>query len=113
MNDETYRELAIKAGIPPAVVYQRLHKGWDLNRALSTPVRRRGDGVRVVYPNLLKWLDDHGMSFMDFSIETGLGDNAAANIIYGRHDPKKWVIDKVLALTGMTYEEAFRRESDV
>ena len=107
---KSYSQLAREAGINPAVVHSRLRLGWSLEDALSKPVRKRGYTGKVVYPNILKWLDDHDMTFLDFAIETGLGDNAAANVIYGRHDPQKHVIDKILELTGMTYEEAFRKE---
>jgi len=34
-------ELARKNGISPNVVYNRLHSGWSLEKALNTPVRKR------------------------------------------------------------------------
>jgi hypothetical protein len=37
----TVAEQARKAGIAPNVVHSRLHSGWSLDKALSTPVRLR------------------------------------------------------------------------
>lgn len=39
MGKETIAEQARKAGINPATVYNRVHSGWPLEKALNTPSR--------------------------------------------------------------------------
>jgi hypothetical protein len=41
MKKETIADMARRRGISPQVVYSRMHSGWTLAKALSTPVRIR------------------------------------------------------------------------
>ena len=41
-NPNSLRQKAIKAGLPYAVVYQRIMTGWSEEKALNTTLQRRG-----------------------------------------------------------------------
>jgi hypothetical protein len=42
VNPDSLRQKAIRAGIPYPRVFQRIDVGWSEERALSTPVGKRG-----------------------------------------------------------------------
>lgn len=62
------------------------------------------------YKNIRKWLNEHNMSQADLAAGTKIVQTNISNIISGKHEPSKKAIDKILAFTGMTYEEAFKEE---
>ena len=105
-------ELAAKHGMNPRTLSARLSRGWSLQEALERPVRQKlpPRKYKVIYPNIYKWIEDHGMTYLDFAAYCDLADNAVGHLLYGFTDPKKITIDKILDATGMTYEEAFKTE---
>ena len=44
--NKTIKSLAEEKGLKPGLVYNRLSKGWTLDRALSTPVAKRSDSKK-------------------------------------------------------------------
>ena len=76
---------------------------------------RMRDGVRMgkhstmkmMYPNLAEWLDSENLSYIEVADELGMSKATLYNVIYGIVDPRKSTIDRLLKLSGMTYEEAF------
>lgn len=70
---------------------------------------------RCVYPNLRKWLNDNKVTINEFVRMLGMaqcGGNSSRIIGYfnGRNFPKKETIDKMIEVTGLSYEEMFYRE---
>lgn len=67
------------------------------------------------YPNLDKWLNKNQISVVKLS-EMVYGYRSAGNEtrvrdwLRGRTDPRKRIIDIVLQITGMSYEECFYKE---
>ena len=47
MKNETIADKARAAGIDPGVVYNRLHRGWTLAKALKEPVKHRRKNTPV------------------------------------------------------------------
>ena len=64
----------------------------------------------IIYPGILTYMDDHGLSFKKFSDLTGIPITTLAYSMSGDRGTSKFVIDAILKATGMTYEEAFGEE---
>ena len=47
-------DMAREAGIAPTVVYSRIHLGWDLDRAVNTPVRPQRKATPAPAPSAFK-----------------------------------------------------------
>lgn len=72
---------------------------------------------QVVYPNLRKWLNDNRVSRAEFIRRMGNLDHSTASArlssyFRGKRFPQKATIDRMLEVTGLTYEELFHREVD-
>lgn len=95
-NGMSYQEIANHFGVSRQAVYACLK---------HEPVAKRGRPpvYNTVFPNLSKWLKDNHTSIC--AVEASTGVRLAYGLRTGR--VKKPVIDAVLKVTGMTYEEAF------
>ncbi len=67
----------------------------------------RDSRLRPLYPNLVEWMDVTGTTYEAVYRLSGIANGTFYNIIYGLVDPRKSTVDRVLEMTGMTYEEAF------
>lgn len=67
----------------------------------------------VIYPNIKQWLIDNGLSVGTFAKKCGYSTPMPVRncIIYGKNVNKR-IIDTILKTTGMTYEQAFYKESE-
>lgn len=104
----TYRQIAEKHGVSFQTVAQACSKS-DASKF------RAFTESDCVYPNLRKWLNDNKVSRCEFIKRVGLCANNSASTIFGnyfrgKHYPNKQTIDKMLRVTGLTYEELFYRE---
>ena len=103
----TYNEIAKKYGVSHQTVAQALGK-YSPNRFKPYTAEE------VVYPNLRRWLNEEKVSRREFARRIGWG-GSASNTRYigswfgGTGYPQKQTIDRVLAVTGMTYEELWSR----
>lgn len=68
-----------------------------------------------IYAGIDSWMKFNRVTYSAFNVR--LGYNPSANsqtilkrMLMGETEPRKALIDKILKVTGMTYEEAFRRE---
>lgn len=107
---KTYQEIAEQYGVS----YQ----------TVAAAIGRRSPGhfrvytkKNVIYPNLRNWLNDNKVCRNEMLRRMGLtqsGKSVDRLNCYFRGDayPNKQNIDKMLAVTGMTYEELFAREED-
>ena len=80
--------------------------------AYFTPV-----GSECVYPNLRKWMNENKVSRREFLKRMGLTPHTSnhvrfSNCIRGEYQPYKPYIDKMLKVTGMTYEMLFAGVED-
>lgn len=62
------------------------------------------------YPAIGQWLRQTGTTLTELGKRTGLSASCINHTMKGKDLPNKYTIDKILAVTGLTYEEAFRRE---
>lgn len=79
---QTITAQATAAGIAPSVVYQRLHKGWTLQRALNTPVQKRKKKVEIEQGDRLP-SDDTPIYPPDYRIVVERLEKAQAELIFG------------------------------
>lgn len=83
-------------------------------RQLVPPVanqaRRRSDYSSCIYPVIAKWLFENRVSYFAFSLLCGTAQMRMYNALTGRVSPTKDTIDRILDATGLTYEEAFRKQ---
>lgn len=100
----TYREIAEKHGVSYQCVAHACGK--------YNPERfQYHKEEAVVFPNLRKWMNDNKISNAELLRRLGYKTYGNAYfswlryILNGRNEMKKSTIDKLLAITGMTYEE--------
>lgn len=60
-----------------------------------------------VYPAIRAWMHEHGYNFSELARMTGLCNQTVSRALRGRDGVTKYTIDQLLAVTGMTYENAF------
>ena len=70
---------------------------------------------RCVYPNLRAWMNNHRVGVTELAGRVGISMEAnnietLRNVLRGRTQPKKNLIEKLLSITGMTYEQLFAME---
>lgn len=61
----------------------------------------------IKYPNIEKWMRENQCNMKRLSDLTGMGVMRIRRGLCGEIDMHKSTIDKILEVTGMTYEEAF------
>lgn len=100
-------------GIPDGVIYYRTNqKGMNLDEAVAMGGARcwgiKDDRYRFAYPALREYLLNKGLSIKEFARQCALSNHTMHDLLFGMAVPSKTTIDKVLAETGMTYEECFK-----
>lgn len=80
-----------------------------------SPSRFQYIGDKCIYPNLRKWMNENKVSRTELLRRMGLVTKTAnytriTNYIYGQYDPSKRFIDRMLKITGLTYETLFYTE---
>ena len=101
LEGATFQEIADKFGISRQRVQQLLCSNRPSTRKTLN---------KIVYPNIAKWLDDNGMNIYCFGERCGLSSTSLRNFLLLDLGCTKYTIDKILEVTGLTYEEAFRKE---
>ena len=104
----TYREIAAKHGVSYQTVAQACSR-------YSPGHFRPYTAEQVIYPNLRRWLNENKVSRSEFIRRMG---NVAESTSFthvkswftGRHYPAKRVIDKMIEITGLTYEDLWEVE---
>lgn len=106
----TYREIAEKYGVSYQSVAQMCSR-------YSIGHFRAYTKEEVVYPNLRKWLNDNKVTRSEFVRR--MNNRPAGQLVKevggwfrGNYYPLKSSIDKILEITGLTYEQLFERDED-
>ena len=81
----------------------------------SNPSHFRPIGDECIYPNLAAWMNRNKVSRRELLRRMGLTTHArnynrVASYLRGDAQPRKQYIDKMLEVTGLTYEEMFYTE---
>ena len=105
----TYQKIAEQFGVSKQYVAQVCGKRDPAHFAYVSD--------KCIYPNLRDWMNKNKVSRMEFVRRMGLTTNAEncnnlSSYINGKTHPRKQYIDKMLKVTGLTYEEMFCVEVD-
>lgn len=98
-NGATQRELAEEYGVSQALIQKRCGGPY-----------RKYNKKHIVYPAIEKYMKDHGLSNRKLALNAGMNYVALYYVLTGQHEPSKTTIDKILAYTGLKYEDAFEVE---
>ena len=105
----TYKEIATKIGVTKQRVAQIIGKQ-------SIPHFRPIIHEDCIFPNLMKWMNENKVSRKEFCRRMNGGDACDASyftkIMRGEKDIQKSTIDKMLKVTGLTYEVMFYEEKE-
>lgn len=97
----TYRQIGEKYGVSAQAVQSSCAMQGETPRKALSP-------RSCIWPNLRKWLNaDRTRAERFFQ---AMQDCTIRTILKGGQQPKKNVIDRMLKITGMSYEELFREE---
>lgn len=114
----TKKELIIKLH-DDGLSYTEIGRTIGVSRQYAATVCGKQDvayfkpiGDTCVYPNLRKWMNENKVTRREFLRRMGLVTHDANykrfnNILRGEGDPQKHYIDKMLEVTGLTYEVLF------
>ena len=97
----TYQEIAEKYGISRQAAHMSCMQAGGIS---YNPISERG----CIWPNLRKWLNADKERQDRFFQATNYC--CIRHILSGKQQPKKNVIDHMMKITGMTYEELFAEE---
>ena len=106
----TYKEIAKELGISRQAVAQVLSKE-------QKSYFRPWTADRCPYVGLRNWLNENQIVMAELLRRLGFAPESALHYRYrdylsGRTELRKHTIDKLLEITGLTYEEAFRQEDE-
>lgn len=104
----TYRKIAEKHGVSHQTVAQVCAK-YSPNRFKPFTAEE------VIYPNLRRWLNKNKVNKAEFMRRMGIlpqpsGFSRMTSWMKGKTHPDKKHIDKILAVTGLTYEKLWEVE---
>lgn len=78
-------------------------------------VPKTGGGRKLygdsVYPQIKAWLSENRMSNKRLGVMLGVSNTTLSRWLMGGDTIPKAKIDKILSLTGLTYEQAFKKEN--
>jgi hypothetical protein len=102
-----YREIAEKHGCS----YQNVAQACSVMDENHFRLLSEDD---VVYPNLRRWMNENKVNRTEFSRRLGRGypsnnHGAVSTWLSGKCFPQKRTIDKIIEMTGLTYEELWER----
>lgn len=60
------------------------------------------------YPVIEKYMLDHNLSLREFARRCGIPSSTMCRLLNGETEPVKSTIDKILTVTGLSYEECFK-----
>jgi len=106
-NGHTFEAIGRVFGISKQRVQQILRRG--VNTESRSMNKNRPSSV---YKNLETWALEHNCSWSELANRCGVHTELFyRNFVHGRtNNPGKQSIDKLLAITGLTYEQLFQRE---
>lgn len=106
---KTYKAIANELGVTTQYIAQVCGKCDSGRFRLLTE-------EKVMYPNLRKWMNDNKVSKKCLTIRMGYTPmpgnvQRIGGYLSGKSDPPKKVIDLLLKVTGLKYEEMFAEEN--
>ena len=62
------------------------------------------------YPSIEKYMADYNLSLREFARRCDMSSSTMCRLLNGDTEPNKGTIDKILAVTGLSYEVCFRED---
>ena len=59
-------------------------------------------------PSIEKYMTDHNISLREFARQCDMPSSTMCRLLKGQTEPPNSTIDKILSVTGLSYEECFR-----
>ena len=104
LEGATYAEVGRKYMMPREKIRDMFCGVIGVRRVSNIP-------IEGLYPNLINWIKENEYGITKFGRAIGYScSNGTRRMLTGELSPTKNVIDKILELTGMTYEECFAKE---
>ena len=105
---KTYADIGREFGVSRQRVYQLIGGEYKSNPRFI-------DTTTCVYGSIRDFLNTNRMSIAEYAREIYGNNNPGwyrktLKILKGQYDARKSFIDRTLEITGLTYEEAFRKE---
>lgn len=95
----TQKALAAEYGVSQALIQKRC----------GGPYRSYNKDY-IIYKGLREYMAKNAISARKFADMCGIKYVTIYYILTGRNEPRKGSIDKILKCTGLTYEEAFKKD---
>ena len=105
LNGYTLQEIGDKYGVSRERIRQIL-------QGICNPKPRRCH-ADWLYPNIAKWANESRISNNRLGELLGVTNTAVRNYMIGKRDLPKRVIDKLIEISGMTYEKLFEKPKEV
>ena len=102
LEGSSFQEIANRFGVSRQCIQQ------CLNGLCERTPRRNLD--TIIYPAIKNYMKENRLSFNGFSHSCGISLGSIVGGLCGKNEISKRVIDAILDVTGMTYEEAFKKE---
>lgn len=97
---KTYREIADAYGVSWQAVHDACNSKCDATKRPRT----------CLWPHLADWMEDNEVGVTELAEKTGACRNTMYGWFSGKNNPNKVWIDKVLEVTGLSYEYLFADE---
>ena len=101
LNGYTLEEIGDHFGVTREAI-----RGMFFRTTTESGIARK----RYVYPNIAKWMIENRINQSFLAKRLGVTRPAVSAWLTGKNDPSYRFISLVLKETGMTFEEAFKRE---
>ena len=72
----------------------------------------RNEIGEMKYPSIEKYMTDHNLSLREFASRCDMPSSTMCRLLNRQTEPSKSTIDKILTVTGLSYEQCFREEKD-
>lgn len=99
----SYQEIADRFGVSHQAINSLIRDGKRVSR-------KPKNTHQIKYIGIKKYLEENRMSIGKFSKMCGINSTTMWRNVIGKSDMLKRNIDKILCVTGMTYEEAFKED---
>lgn len=104
LEGNSVRDAAEKFGVSHQRIYKKFDTlGFDFKCNKNYRVASR-------YPNIAKWLNDHKYNERNLAEKAGVSYSTINKFLNGKQNLRRSNIQKILYVTGLTYEEAFATE---
>ena len=70
----------------------------------------RNEICEMKYPSIEKYMTDHNLSLREFARQCDMPSSTMCRLLKGDTEPSKSTIDKILTVTGLSYDECFKEK---